>query len=624
MILEKINSPDDLRKLSEKQLEQLSRELREFIIKVVSTTGGHLASSLGAVELTLALHYVFQTPKDKIVWDVGHQAYAHKIITGRRDRFHTLRQYGGISGFPKIEESIYDTFNVGHSSTSISAALGMAIARDLKKSDERIVAVIGDGALSSGIAYEGLDNAGYMDTDLTVVINDNNMSISPSLGAISTYLSKKMTGPLYTKLREEIEHIINSLPIPQKPTLKIARKIEEAFKFFSPGLLFEEFGFKYFGPINGHKIGDLITIFRNVRRLKGPVVVHVLTTKGKGYKPAEENPSLFHGIGKFDIASGKPIKKPGAPPSYSRVFGEKLLEVFARRDDVVAITAAMLIGTGLQPVKEKYPERVFDVGIAEQHAVTMAGGLAISGIKPIVAIYSTFLQRAYDQIIHDIALQKLPVVFAIDRAGIVGDDGETHQGAFDLSYLLPVPNMVVGAPKDARELRTFIDFALDYNDGPVAIRYPRGESIDMGQSYQDKLQLGKWQVLKQGKDGVVLAVGSCVEPALRAAEELEGKLDVEVVNARFVKPLDEEYLEGLSRFEFVLTVEENSLIGGFGSRITQWLLLNSPANPVKFNSIALPDRFIEQGSQKILREKLSLDRRGIANALLRLAGQKQD
>ncbi len=614
MVLERINDPEDIRKLRVSELEQLAKELRDFIIRTVSRTGGHLASSLGAVELTLALHYVFQTPKDKIIWDVGHQTYAHKIITGRRDRFHTLRQYGGISGFPKIEESVYDTFNVGHSSTSISVALGMAIARDLKGGDEKIVAVIGDGALSSGIAYEGLDNAGYMDTDLIVVVNDNNMSISPSLGAISTYLSKKMTGPVYNRLREEIEKVINSLPIPQKPTLKIARKIEESLKFFSPGLLFEELGFKYFGPRNGQKGDDLITIFNNGKRIKGPIVVHVVTTKGKGYRPAEENPSLFHGIGKFDIETGKPIVSKNKKPSYSSVFGDKVVQIMEKREDVVAITAAMLIGTGLSKAKELFPDRVFDVGIAEQHAVTMAGGLAMSGLKPIVAIYSTFLQRAYDQIIHDIALQRLPVVFAIDRAGIVGDDGETHQGAFDISYLSPIPNMVVSAPKDARELGRLLDLAVEYGNGPFAIRYPRGESVDLGKEYdQEDIEIGRWQVLKAGKDVVILAVGNCVAYALEAASMLGDVLNVEVVNARFIKPMDIKYLKNIAKFRAVITVEENALIGGFGNSVARYLVENNLRIPIKI--IALPDRFIEQGSQGILREKLELTPSHIADSV---------
>ncbi len=604
-LLETINQPEDLRKLKLGDLETLSSEIRKFIVTSVSNTGGHLASSLGSVELTLALHYCFDTPKDKIVWDVGHQTYAHKIITGRKDKFHTLRQYKGISGFPKTEESIYDVFNVGHSSTSISAALGMAIARDMKGENEKIVAIIGDGALSSGIAYEGLDNAGYLDTDLIVVVNDNNMSISPSLGAISTYLSKKMTGPIYNKLRNEIEKAINTLPIVQKPTLKIARKIEESIKFFSPGLLFEELGFKYFGPINGHKIEDLITIFKNVKNINGPIVIHVLTTKGKGYKPAEDNPSFFHGVGKFDIKTGKPIKSSKLSQTYSNVFGDTLIDIFKKKENVVAITAAMLLGTGLEKVKNIYPDRVFDVGIAEQHAVTMAGGLAISGIKPIVAIYSTFLQRAYDQIIHDIALQKLPVVFAIDRAGLVGDDGETHQGNFDISYLNLIPNMIISAPKDKREFIKLLEMAVEYENGPFAIRYPRGEATDLGEELDDsKIEIGKWQILREGKDVAILSVGSCVNIAMQASDLLKDKYKMEIVNARFIKPMDINYLRKLSRFKAVVTLEENSEIGGFGSEIAKYIAQNRLNISLKI--MALPDRFIEQGDRKTLLNSVNL------------------
>jgi len=616
-LLEEINDPRDLKGLSLKELEDLAEEIREFIIKIVSNTGGHLASSLGAVELTLALHYVFNTPKDKLIWDVGHQTYAHKIITGRKDRFHTLRQYGGISGFPKREESVYDTFNVGHAGTSISAALGMALARDLEKSNEKVVAIIGDGSLSCGIAYEGLDNAGYIDTDLIVVVNDNNMSISPSLGSISAYLSKKMSGPVYNKLRDEIEKIIHTLPLPEQPTLKLARKIEESLKFFSPGLLFEELGFKYFGPLNGHKLSDLVDVFKNVKNLKGPVVVHVVTKKGKGYKPAEDNPSLFHGIGKFDVETGKPIKSE-SKPSCSSVFGDKVLEIMKENERVVAITAAMLIGTGLQKVKDEFPEKVFDVGIAEQHAVTMAGGLAIKGFKPIVAIYSTFLQRAYDQVIHDIALQNLPVVFAIDRAGIVGDDGETHQGVFDISYLRPVPNLVIAAPRDAKELEMLLDFAVKYNEHPIAIRYPRGSCPENpGFSYPEEIKIGKWQILKQSKDDriVILALGNMVSVALEVSSILEEKsVYSTVVDCLFVKPMDKDILDTLSNYDLVVTIEENVKFGGFGEGVVNYLNEKGIKTPVKI--FALPDRFIEHGSQKILRDKYSLSPSKITRSIV--------
>ncbi len=599
-MLEKINSPKDLKRLDVKKLEGLAKEIRELMVEVTSKKGGHLASSLGAVELTLALHFCFNTPFDKIVWDVGHQTYAHKIITGRKDRFHTLRQLGGISGFPKTEESEYDTFNVGHSSTSIAAACGMAVARDLKGGKEKVVAVVGDGSLSSGIAYEGLNNAGILDTDIIVVLNDNNMSISPSLGAISTYLSKKMTGPIYNKLRDEIERVIKSLPIPREPTLKLARKIEESFKFFSPGLLFEELGFKYFGPVNSEKLEDLIKVLNNVKKLHGPVLVHVLTKKGKGYKPAEENPSVFHGVGPFNIKTGSFIKKEGARPSYSTIFSECIKEEMSKNKRIIAITAAMSLGTGLETVKEQYPDRVFDVGIAEQYAVTFAAGLAISGMKPVVAIYSTFLQRAYDQIIHDVALQNLPVLFAIDRAGIVGEDGETHQGIFDISYLSCIPNMVVSAPKDSRELKAIIQTGLNY-DGPFAVRYPRGESEDFGDDLLDSVQIGKWQTITPGNDVAILAVGSTVRESIIASEQLrENGISTEVVNARFIKPLDEKYLSAISRFKAVVTVEENVKIGGFGSQVAQYLLERGIHVP--FSSIALPDKYIEHGTMQQLRK----------------------
>ena len=616
-MLENINNPNDLREVSLQELDSLAEEIRDLIIKTVSQTGGHLASSLGAVELTLALHYVFNTPKDKIVWDVGHQTYAHKIITGRKNKFNTLRQFNGLSGFPKREESVYDTFNVGHAGTSISSALGMALARDLEGGDEKVVAVIGDGSLSCGIAYEGLDNAGYLDTNLIVVVNDNSMSISPSLGSISAYLSKKMSGPIYNKLRDEIERLIHSLPLPEQPTLKLARKIEESLKFFSPGLLFEELGFKYFGPLNGHKIPDLVKVFENVKKLKGPIVVHVVTNKGKGYKPAEDNPSLFHGIGKFDIETGEPIKSQ-SKPSCSSAFGNKVLDIMKKNENVVAITAAMLIGTGLQKVKEEFPERVFDVGIAEQHAVTMAGGLAVKGFKPIVAIYSTFLQRAYDQIIHDIALQNLPVVFDIDRAGIVGDDGETHQGVFDISYLRPVPNMVIAAPRDGKELEMLLDFAVNYKDHPMAIRYPRGSCPDtFNLPYPEEIKVGKWQVLKQSNNDMVaiLAIGNMVSVALDVSDILEKKsINSTVVDCLFVKPMDEDMLNELSNYDLVITIEENVRFGGFGEGVLSYLNDKGIKVPVKI--FALPDMFIEHGSQEILRNKYSLSPSKIANDIM--------
>ncbi|MGC8706236.1 MAG: 1-deoxy-D-xylulose-5-phosphate synthase [Desulfurella sp.] len=620
-MIETINSPSDLKKLKLKDLSNLANEIRQLIIETVSKNGGHLASSLGAVELTLALHYVFNTPKDKIVWDVGHQTYAHKIITGRRDQFKTLRTYGGISGFPKITESEYDTFNVGHASTAISAALGMTTAKDLLNTKEKIIAVIGDGALTSGITFEALNNSGELDKDLIVVLNDNKMSISKSLGAISTYLTKRLTGPTYNTLRKEIEKAIKGFPVLNEPALKLAKKIEESFKFFSPGLLFEEFGFKYFGPVDGENIEDLVTIFENVKNLRGPIFVHILTKKGKGYKYAEENPSKFHGIGPFDISTGQILEK-SATQSYSSVFGESVINIMQDNPKVVAISAAMLIGTGLEKAKNIFPDRVFDVGIAEQHAVTFAGGLAISGMKPIVAIYSTFLQRSYDQIIHDIALQKLNVVFAIDRAGIVGDDGETHQGIFDVSYLNLVPNMIITAPKDATELDALLKFAINGNFGPFAIRYPRGESVNFGYGFIDTIEFGKWQVLNasDANDICIIAYGNCIKYAMQALEELKSNgINPHIINARFIKPFDTKmFSDILNTFNNIIIMEENTYIGSLGQTLIYHAYLNSNGKYPKIKHIALPDAFIEQGDSEFLRHKYFLSKDNLIETIYNL------
>ncbi|MGC8616822.1 MAG: 1-deoxy-D-xylulose-5-phosphate synthase [Desulfurella sp.] len=620
-MIETINSPSDLKKLKLKDLSNLANEIRQLIIETVSKNGGHLASSLGAVELTLALHYVFNTPKDKIVWDVGHQTYAHKIITGRRDQFKTLRTYGGISGFPKITESEYDTFNVGHASTAISAALGMTTAKDLLNTKEKIIAVIGDGALTSGITFEALNNSGELDKDLIVVLNDNKMSISKSLGAISTYLTKRLTGPTYNTLRKEIEKAIKGFPVLNEPALKLAKKIEESFKFFSPGLLFEEFGFKYFGPVDGENIEDLVTIFENVKNLRGPIFVHILTKKGKGYKYAEENPSKFHGIGPFDISTGQTLEK-SATQSYSSVFGESVINIMQDNPKVVAISAAMLIGTGLEKAKNIFPDRVFDVGIAEQHAVTFAGGLAISGMKPIVAIYSTFLQRSYDQIIHDIALQKLNVVFAIDRAGIVGDDGETHQGIFDVSYLNLVPNMIITAPKDATELDALLKFAINGNFGPFAIRYPRGESVNFGYGFIDTIEFGKWQVLNasDANDICIIAYGNCIKYAMQALEELKSNgINPHIINARFIKPFDTKmFSDILNTFNNIIIMEENTYIGSLGQTLIYHAYLNSNGKYPKIKHIALPDAFIEQGDSEFLRHKYFLSKDNLIETIYNL------
>lgn len=614
MILEQINDPSDLRKLSVDDLNILAREIRELIIDVVSRNGGHLASSLGAVELAVVLHYVFDTPQDKLIWDVGHQTYAHKIITGRKDKFHTLRQYGGISGFPKTEESIYDCFNTGHSSTSISAALGMAVARDLKGTCEKCIAVVGDGALNAGLAYEALSNAGTIDTDLIVVLNDNEMSISPTVGAISYLLSKKMSGPVYSLFRREVEKMIKSMPLFSEPFLKFAKKLEESLKFFSPGIWFEEFGFKYFGPINGHNIGELVNIFNNVKKLRGPILVHVVTKKGKGYEPAEKRPSAFHGVSGFNVKTGEILK--AGSVSYSSSFAEALMGEFEKDKSVVAITAAMLTGTGLDKVKEVYPDRVFDVGIAEQHAVTFSAGLASRGIKPVVVIYSTFLQRAYDQVIHDVALQNLNVTFAIDRAGLVGEDGETHQGVFDLSYLRVVPNFVLAAPKDVRELKRMLHLGITY-DGPFAFRYPRGKAVDLGEKWDEAFSIGEAQIINKGKHAVILAVGNTVEKAMNVISSLKKKnINPTLINIRFIKPLDDEViLDAIDKAEFVMIVEENACIGGLGDAILE-LMYRNDINNKTVKHIAVPDRFIKHGKIEELEKECGITEENIYNTLI--------
>ncbi|MCD6223561.1 MAG: 1-deoxy-D-xylulose-5-phosphate synthase [Deltaproteobacteria bacterium] len=611
-MLEQINNPHDLCSLSIDDLNILAEEIRELIITIVSQNGGHLASSLGAVELTIVLHYVFDTPKDKLIWDVGHQTYAHKILTERKNRFHTLRQYGGISGFPKTEESIYDCFNTGHSSTSISAGLGMAVARDLKGTNESIIAVIGDGALSAGLAYEGLNNAGIIDTNLIVVLNDNKMSISPTVGIIAYLLSKKMSGPIYSAFRKEFEKMLKAMPVFNEPFLKFAKKLEELLKFFSPGLLFEEFGFKYFGPIKGHNISELIGIFNNVKKLRGPILVHVITEKGKGYEPAEKNPSSFHGVGKFNVETGE-ILNTGS--TYSSSFAEALMDEFDKDKTVVAITAAMLTGTGLDRVKEIYPDRVFDVGIAEQHAVTFSAGLAIRGMKPIVVIYSTFLQRAYDQVIHDVALQRLNVTFAIDRAGLVGEDGETHHGVFDLSYLRVIPHFVLAVPKDIRELKRMLHLSLSYN-GPFAFRYPRGKVIDLGKQLDEEFSIGKAQIINKGKDIVILTLGNMVEKTIGVVSSLKKEnINPTLVNVRFVKPLDEEtILDVTSRAKLIIIAEENACIGGLGDAILEIMYRNNIDNKI-IKHIAVPDRFIKHGETEDLRKECNMTEEYIYNII---------
>ena len=608
-ILKKINYPQDLKDLTFKELDTLSSEIRELIIKIISQNGGHLASSLGVVELTIALHYVFNTPDDKIVWDVGHQSYAHKILTGRKDRFSTIRKYKGLSGFPHPEESIYDPFTAGHASTSISVSLGIAEAMRHLKEENYVIAVVGDGSLTGGLAYEGLNHAGRFKKNFIVILNDNEMSISPNVGAIAAYLSKVTTGTRYMKFRKEIETLLKSIPKIGSQVAKQIRKLEEAIKsLIVPGIIFEELGFKYVGPIDGHNIHYLIETLKNVKEIENPVLVHVVTQKGKGYKYAEENPCIFHGVTSFDIESGNFSKQKSIIPSYTQIFGETVLKLADKDERVIAITAAMAEGTGLYGFRDRFPERFYDVGIAEQHGITFAAGIASKGLKPIVAIYSTFLQRGFDQIIHDVCIPNLPVIFAIDRSGIVGSDGVTHQGVFDISYLRFMPNMIVMSPKDENELQHMLYTAINMNQ-PVAIRYPRsiGAGVVLDKEFKS-IEIGKAEILKKGKDVALLAIGNMVHPSLLASEKLERDgIRTSVINARFIKPLDIDTLCNIaSEVKTVITIEENVIQGGFGSAVLEILNENGLSNSVS-RRIGLPDEFIEHGSQDELREKFGLD-----------------
>ncbi len=620
-LLATIHSPDDLKRLPKERLPEVAQEIRDTIVQNVSRTGGHLASSLGVVELTIALHYVFSSPRDRVIWDVGHQSYAHKILTGRRDVFHSLRTYGGISGFPRIAESPCDAFGTGHSGTSISAALGLAVARDLKKESHKVVAVIGDGSLTSGLSFEGLNQAGHQDRDLIVILNDNEWSISQNVGALSGYLNRIMTGKFYTSFRKRVETLLKSMPH-GKMLARIVKKGEELTKgFIVPGLLFEELGFTYVGPISGHSIDDLVRTFQNLENLEGPVLVHVLTSKGKGYPPAEANPEKFHGVGPFNPRTGNGAERE-ALPTYTEVFESAILGIGRDNPDVVAITAAMCSGTGLIKFREAFPDRFFDVGIAEGHAVTFAAGLAREGKIPVVAVYSTFLQRAYDQIVHDVCLQNLPVVFAIDRSGIVGADGATHQGLFDLSYLRHIPNMSLMAPRDEAELVRMLRAAVSAGR-PAAIRYPRGTApgVDIPAD-PDPLPWGKGELLAVGKDILILAVGSTVATCLYAAEELGKRgLSAAVVDARFIKPMDASLIVPLAqRIGRVLTVEENVLAGGFGSAVME-MLEEHDVVPQAFRRIGVADAFVEHGSQQTLRKGLGLTDEAVVAEALRLCAQ---
>ncbi len=618
-LLEQIDSPADLKSLTPQQLSALAEEVRRTIVEVVSRTGGHLASSLGAVELAIALHYVFSCPDDRIIWDVGHQAYAHKLLTGRRDRFSTLRQYKGLSGFTKRSESSYDAFSTGHSSTSISAGLGMACGKSLKADGNKVISVIGDGSLTAGLAYEGLNQAGDMQKNLIVVLNDNDMSIARNVGALSSFLSRTLSAKRLQELRKEFGEFLKSLPRIGDDIYQFAKRSEESFKtFVTPGMLFEAFNFEYFGPIDGHRLSHLVDILRNIRELNDPVLLHVITRKGKGYAPAEKNPVYFHGVGCFEVETGTCIDRKGPVPTYTRVFGETMVRLAAEDEKIVAVTAAMPEGTGLVDFSTAYPDRFFDVGIAEQHGVTFAAGMAAEGFKPVVAIYSTFLQRAYDQILHDICLEAIPVVFAMDRGGIVGEDGPTHHGLFDLSYMRSLPNMVVMAPKDENELRRMLLTAISHS-GPIALRYPRGSGVGVALDEEIRpLAIGKGEVLMEGGDLLILAVGAMVRESLRAGAALrERGIAATVVNARFVKPLDEALILPLARrIPRILTVEENVRQGGFGGAVLE-SLCDGGVTGFRVERLGVGDTFVEHGPQKRLRAEYGLD----ADAVLR-AGER--
>jgi 1-deoxy-D-xylulose-5-phosphate synthase len=605
-LLKTVDAPADLRKLDRRGLQQLADELRAFVLESVSQTGGHLSSNLGTVELTIALHYVFNTPHDRLVWDVGHQTYPHKILTGRREAMARLRMRGGISGFPRRSESEYDTFGTAHSSTSVSAALGMAQAAKLRGEKRHVVAVIGDGAMSAGMAFEALNNAGVMDTDLLVILNDNDMSISPAVGAMNRYLARLMSGRFYAVAKKAGEKMLSGMP----PLLELAKKVEEHAKgLVVPSTLFEEFGFNYVGPIDGHDLDSLIPTLKNIKELKGPQFLHVVTKKGQGYKLAEADPVLYHGPGKFDPAEG--VKKSGGgKPTYTQVFGEWLCDMAKLDGRLVGITPAMREGSGLVRFSQEFPGRYFDVGIAEQHAVTFAAGLACEGLKPVLAIYSTFLQRGYDQLIHDVCIQNLPIVFALDRAGLVGGDGATHNGAFDLTYLRCVPNMVVMAPSDENECRQMLYTAFSL-DQPAAVRYPRGSGPGVEVKKEMRaLPVGKSETRREGKRVAILAFGSPLKSALEAGEEL----DATVVDMRFVKPIDEARIAELAAgHELLVTVEENSVMGGAGGAVAEALAARTIVTPVM--QLGLPDRFIDHGDQGQLLASVGLDRAGIVAAV---------
>lgn len=622
MLLEKIQGPEDVRKLDFGQLDQLAEEIRQFLIEKISVTGGHLASNLGVVELTIALYLAFDLPEDKVIWDVGHQSYTHKILSGRRDMFAELRQYGGISGFPKRKESPYDSFDTGHSSTSISAGLGMAQGRDLKGEDYSVVSVIGDGALTGGMAYEALNNAARLKKNFIIVLNDNNMSISENVGGMSRYLNGIRSGEGYNELKKQVSGVLSRIPVIGTGLVdKISRTKNSIKQLIIPGMLFENMGITYLGPVDGHDIRAMAKVFREARKLDHAVLVHVLTKKGRGYSPAEKHPSRFHGVEPFDIATGQPLRKK-VYPSYTDVFSRELCRIAQEHPEVVAITAAMPDGTGLKAFSRKFPERFFDVGIAEQHAVTSAAGMAAAGLRPVVAVYSSFLQRGFDQILHDVCIQELPVIFAVDRAGLVGSDGETHQGIFDLSYLSAIPGMTVLAPKNLWELRAELEFAVSSCQGPVAIRYPRGQAYRGLKEFQAPVRYGKGELLYEGQEIALLAVGSMVSTAKHVREKLmEEGIFCTLANGRFIKPIDQELVEELaSRHQLVVTLEENVRRGGYGLEVTACIHQCHPETHVL--NIALPDAYVEHGNVSLLRESLGIDSTSVIRKIKKMIREK--
>ncbi len=616
--LDNVNSPSDLKKIKREDLPSVAEEIRELLLQTISKTGGHLASNMGVVELTMAMHYVFDNPTDKFVWDVGHQSYVHKLLTGRKDRFDSIRQYEGLSGFTRREESENDHWNCGHGGTSISAALAFAMARDLKKEKNKVLAVIGDGSLTAGMALEGLNHTGHVQNDMIVVLNDNEMAIAPNVGGMSAHLSQIMTGQVMTKIKRQVDEMLLSIPGIGKDISHYAHRLDEAIKgVFIPGRLFEDLGFRYIGPVEGHNVDALIETFDSIKDLKGPTLVHVITQKGKGYKVAEENAYVWHGAKPFDIETGEFHKKL-ANPAYTAIFSDAMIELAKEDEKIIGITAAMPDGTGINKFEKEFPDRTVDVGMAEQHGVGLAGALAIEGFRPVAAIYSTFLQRAYDQVVHDICLMNLPITFAMDRAGIVGEDGPTHQGLYDIAYLRTLPNMVVMAPKDENELKNMLKTAV-YHEGPAAVRYPRGSGLGVEiDKEMTSLEIGKAELLRDGKDVAIFAYGHMVEASLEAAGNLEKEgLSVAVINARFAKPIDNEmvlkYAQSVGQ---IVTVEEHSLDGGFGSAVLEALEELDILSNVRVKRIGVPDIVVQHGAPKIIRKNLKLDTEGITETVL--------